>query len=250
MLREEVADVRVLPTDPLADEVVEVADHLAIRAEVLGRHRPDGVAHPLRELVEDLLAQTFDELVVALACVLLEEVVLAQVADPLAEVGREGIEAVEAPSGEVLRHACRVRIGRVFGGPLQAPLHARSLVGHDLLELAPDVAEHVAEVVALAELLASPREAFHEVLEAGQIGAGRIAAPPAAVHEPAQRFGEVTLRHDVVGQRLEDLVGLEVGQACCVAVPAASTRRATRGERGRACVMRPGSTRSRRDAPG
>ena len=82
MLGQELADIRVAAADPLADELVEVADHLTIRRQVLGRHRADGVAHALHELVEDLLAEPLDELVEPLARVGIQEVVLAQVTDP------------------------------------------------------------------------------------------------------------------------------------------------------------------------
>ena len=81
--------------DPFADQLVEVADHVAVGGEVLRRHRPDGIAHPRYELVEDLLAQPLDELVEALPGVGLEEVVLAQIADALAEIGRERVEPIE-----------------------------------------------------------------------------------------------------------------------------------------------------------
>jgi hypothetical protein len=34
-------------------------------------------------------------------------------------------------------------------------------------------------------------------------------AAPAALHQPPQRLGEVALGHDVIGERVEDLVGVE-----------------------------------------
>ena len=85
------------------------------------------------------------------------------------------------------------------------------LLGDDLVELAPDVAEHVVELVALEHLLAPALEPIHQVAQAGHVAAGRVAGPPAAVHQPAERLGEVALGHDVVGERVEDLVGVEVG---------------------------------------
>ena len=39
----------------------------------------------------------------------------------------------------------------------------------------------------------------------------RVAGPPATFHQAPQRLGQVALGHDVVGERLEDLVGIEVG---------------------------------------
>ena len=44
----------------------------------------------------------------------------------------------------------------------------------------------------------------------------RVGSPraPAALHQPAERLGQVALGHHVVGERIEDLVGLEVGARC------------------------------------
>ena len=213
MLREELAHIGVLPADPLADQVVQVTHHLAIGGKVFRRHRSDGVAHALDELVEDLLAQALDQRVEALPYIGLEEVVLAQVADPVAEVGWQPVELVDATRREIACGAGRHLVRRVCRSVLEPPFDARPLVRDDLFELAPDVTEHVAEVVALAQVVASAGQSIHEVLEAGQVRSGRVAAAPTALHQPAERFGQVALRHEVVGQGLEDLVGVEVGQA-------------------------------------
>ena len=97
--------VRVAAADPLADQLVEVADHLPVRGEVLGRHRPDRLGHPGHELVEDLALEPLDQLVEALAGVRLQEVVVLQAADPLAEVGgqrrRAGRAGVAATSRSI-----------------------------------------------------------------------------------------------------------------------------------------------------
>ena len=118
--------------------------------------------------------------------------------------------------------------------PVQSLLDAGPLLRDDLLELAPDVAEDVAELEPLAQLLATADEPIHQVLEPGQVGPRRVAAAPAALHQAAQRLGEVALGHDVVGQRLEDLVGVEVGDLLA-AVPARVA--GTTGERGQGIVV-------------
>ena len=61
VLREELADVRVVAADPLAEELVEVAHHLAVRGEVLRAHRADRVRQALHVLVEHLPAEPVDE---------------------------------------------------------------------------------------------------------------------------------------------------------------------------------------------
>ena len=70
--------------------------------------------------------------------------------------------------------------------------------------------EDVAEPVALERLLATSLQAVHEVAQPGEVGTRRVARPPAALHQPAQRLGQVALGHHVVGQRVHDLVGIEV----------------------------------------
>ena len=76
MLREELADVGLEAADPLAQELVEVADHLAVRRQILGRHRPDPLRHATDELVQDLALERRDELVEPRPRVGLEEVVV------------------------------------------------------------------------------------------------------------------------------------------------------------------------------
>ncbi len=104
MLGQELRRVRVAAADPLADQLVEVADHLAVGGEVLRAHRPDRLGHPGDELVEDLALEPLDQLVEALARVRLEEVVVLQAADPLPDVGRQAVELVE-PLGRRRRGA-------------------------------------------------------------------------------------------------------------------------------------------------
>ena len=172
---------------------------------------------PGHELVEDLALELRDELVEPLARGRLHEVVVLEAADLLAEVGRQRVELVEPAGGRVAQHLAQVLgdglAGRVrrIGRLVEAALDARPFVADDLVELAPDVAEDVVEPVALEHLLAPPLEPLHQVAQAGHVAAGRIARPPAAVHQAAERLGEVALGHHVVGERVDDVVGVEVG---------------------------------------
>ncbi len=216
---QEVADIGLHATDALADELVEVADHLAVGIEVLGRRGPDGLAHALHELVQHLGGQPLDQRIEALARRRLHEVVVAQVADLLADVRRQGVQLIQAFGGGIAEHLPEVGARRVARGAVQPLLHARALLLDDLAELAPDVAEHVVQPEPLAQLLAPLAQSIHEVLEAGHVRSRRVAALPATLHEPAQGRGEVALGHHVVGQGSQDLVGVEVGQLLA-AVPA------------------------------
>ena len=128
-------------------------------------------------------------------------------------------------------------VARCPARALQAALDPGPLLRHDLLELAPDVAQDVAEVEPLAQLLAPPAEPIHEVLEAGQVGPRRVTAAPAALHQAAERLGDVALGHDVVGELVEDLVRVEVGDLLG-AVPA-RVAGAPREGRERVIVRRP-----------
>ena len=115
MLGEELARVRVAAADPLADELVEVAHHLAVRGEVLGRHRLDRLGHPGHELVEDLALELLDQLVEPLAGGRLHEVVVLQAADPLADVRRQRVELVEPLGRRIAQHLTQV-VGHGLAG--------------------------------------------------------------------------------------------------------------------------------------
>ena len=233
--------------DPLADQLVEVADHLAVRGEVLGRHRADRVATCPRRTGRAPAARA------------------ARRARRTARGRRAPGSRTRAGRGSAprrrragrragraawprrrasicaqVRVARRVRRADALGQP---PLDARPLLGHDLVELAPDVAEDVAQPVSLEQLLAPALEAVHQVLQAGQVGARRVARPPAALHQPAQRLRQVALGHDVVGERVDDLVGIEVGD------PWLPSQREYRARRARAARGRPSSAARLARAP-
>ena len=235
MLGEELARVRVATADPLADELVEVADHLAVGGEVLRGHGLDGLGHPGHELIEDLALELLDELVERFAGARLHEVVVLQAADPLPEVRWQRVELVEPAGSGVAEHLAQVVRDIVAVRPrrlVQPALDPGPLLVDDLLELPADVSEHVVELVALEHGLALSLEPFHQVAKAGHVAAGRVARAPASVHQAAERFGEVALGHHVVGERVDDLVGVEVGDLLR-AVPGGIARSSGEGVGGR-----------------
>ena len=132
--------------------------------------------------------EPLDELVEALAGVGLQEVVLLQAADPLADVGRQRVELVEPLGGDVAQHP-RAASGSAPRRPSPRRLRraaARTpaaLLADDLVELAPDVAEDVVEPVALEQLLAPPLEPVHQVAQAGagRRGSGRPSRQPRSI---------------------------------------------------------------------
>ena len=113
VLAQEVRDVGIAAGQPLLEQSVEVADHVAIGGEVLGRDALDRVRQPGHVLVEDLLAEALDELVEPPPRLGLHEVVFLEAADPVAEVRRQPIELVEAPRGHLAQHRPQLRIGQL-----------------------------------------------------------------------------------------------------------------------------------------
>ncbi|MDO8484504.1 MAG: hypothetical protein Q7S35_06120 [Candidatus Limnocylindrales bacterium] len=105
-----------------------------------------------------------------------------------------------------------VRCGRAGpAGLVQSPLHAGPLFPHDLLELPPDVSQHVAELVPLQEFLTATLEPLEQVPQADQFAASGVARAPAALHQASERLGQIPLGHHVIGERIENLVRIEIG---------------------------------------
>ena len=97
-----------------------------------------------------------------------------------------------------------------FGGRLEPALDPGAFLGHDLLELRPDIAEHVAQLVAIEQLVAPALQPLEQVVEPRDVLARGVGSAPAALDEPPQRLADVALGHHVLGERVEDLVRLEV----------------------------------------
>ena len=216
MLREEFVDVvlaRLATVQALLEEAVQVADHLSVRLEVLGCGALDRLREALDEPIQRLLPEPFGQRVEPVAGGRLHEVVLLELADPAADVARQRVELVDPAGRRVAQHRPQRRVGRRAvrraGRLVEAALDARPLLGDDLVELLPDVGQDVAELIPLLELLTPSPQSLAELVEPRQIVAGGVARPPAALDEAAEGLGEVAFGHDVVGHRLEDLVGVE-----------------------------------------
>jgi hypothetical protein len=233
---EEFGRIRIAAGELLLQQLVEVADHLAVRREILGRDALDGLGQARDILVEHLLPQPLHELLESLTCRRFHEVVFLELANAAADVTGQRVELIETLAGHLAQHLaqsavvegvrsrsfCRVaglRLRRL----VEASLHAGSFLQHDFLELAPDVAEDVAQLVAVEQLLTSLLDPVDHVLQPRQIVARRIRRSPAAIDEPPQRGLDVTVGHHVIGELVEDLVRVEVGQRLR-AVPARVTR--------------------------
>ncbi len=116
VLGHELRDVRIPAGDPFLEELVEVADHLPVRGEVLRRGVPDRVRHPADELVEDLLAKLLHEGLEPLAGARLHEVVLLEAPDPPTDVRWQLVELVEPFRRGIAKHRPEGGVGGLLGG--------------------------------------------------------------------------------------------------------------------------------------
>ena len=98
-----------------------------------------------------------------------------------------------------------------LAGLVEPPLHPGSFVVDDLLELAANVAERVTELVAVQHFLSATFQAVEEIAQPHELATRRVAGSPATLHQATERLDEVALLHHVVGERVEDLVGTQVG---------------------------------------
>ena len=172
---------------------------------------------------------------------LVHEVVVLEPADARPDVGRQGVEGVQPLRGDLAQHPLEVRILRLRSSDLarsraavsrlrrglargvrlrvEPSLDAGPLRLDDLVELLAHVRQRIRQRALPQELLAPVAQAVEEVAQAAQVAARRVAPPQSALHEPAHGLRHVAVLEHVVRQRVDDLVGREVGHVLR-AVPA------------------------------
>jgi len=150
-----------------------------------------------------MLLQRLHQLLELPLGVLVGEVVVLELLDPAGGLGRELVEGVELPGA----------LPRL----LDLALDPGALGLEDLVQLLLDVVQRRAEIVAIELLLAPLPEPVQQVLDAGHPLALWVLG--AALEHPAQRAPQVAVRHEVVGHRGQEVVGVEVGEVLR-AVPA------------------------------
>ena len=152
-----------------------------------------------------------------------DEVVVLERADPGADVGRQRVERVELRAA--ISRSIRSRSGSSPAPPsdcglgVEPPLDARPLRLDDLVQLPADVGERVGELALLEELLPAVAQPVEEVAQAAEVAARRVPGAQAALHQPAQGLADVAVLEHIVRERVDDLVGGQVGQVLA-AVPA------------------------------
>ncbi len=229
MLRHELREVlgRVAAGSVLLEQPVEIAHHVPHARQVLGRDPLDPLAQTLEGRLEQLLAQLVGERAEVVARGVVHEFVVAQAAQLARYVLRQRVEAVAVPlcraPQHLLREACRVLLlarCRIHGTPLsgvEPPLDPASLAGDDPVEALGDLVHDAAEVRTLELLLALAAQPVEDPPQPGDVAAA--GALEATLHEAPQRATHVALGEDVVGQGIQDVVGVE-GRQALGAVPA------------------------------
>ena len=86
-----------------------------------------------------------------------------------------------------------------------------ALLVDDVVELAGDLVVHTAEVVPVEPVLALAAELLEQLTDPGQLLA--VAVAHALVHHPAQGGVDVAVVQQLVGQLVEERVGVEVESA-------------------------------------
>ena len=198
---QEVGRVRLAAVEPLLEQLVEVADHLPVRRQVLGRHAADRLGQAVQVGVEDLTAQPLDERL---------ELGRAPPArgsrsPPAPGSGRRGRRAAwRAPrAGARPGRPASCRSSRRASAPRPPPRLAGRCRDAPSRRRAPGCcrssAQDVAEAIALQGLAPLGGDPLQQVAEAGQAGIRAVGRPPAALQQPAERLVEVAVGHHVVG---------------------------------------------------
>ena len=116
----------------------------------------------------------------------------------------------------------RVGRGRVRLG-VEPPLDACPLGLDDLVELPAHVGQRIRQRALPQDLLAALAQPVEQVAQAAEVAARRVVRAQPALHQPAQGLAHVAVLQHVVGERIDDLVGGQVGDVLG-AVPAAVLR--------------------------
>ena len=190
------------------EHLVQRAHHVAHARQVLALHLLDRALHALEHLVDHLLLQLLHQRLELLPSLVVDELVVAQRLHPSAEVVGHAVELVGALLGDALHEL--PRLGR--RGLVLAPLDALALRVDDVLHVLAQLVDRGVQVVAAELALALLTQLLEELLQALHVGR-------APSQQPLQRRVEVAVVHQVVGQRVQQVPGVEIVHALR-AVPA------------------------------
>ena len=122
---------------------------------------------------------------------------------------------------------------------MQAPLDPGALLLDDLGQAIPDLVQHAVEMGARQLLCAPLTELLEDAAQPRHVSAAGAVHP--TLHEALQGPADVALGQDVVGERLEHIVGVK-GRQALAAIPARVANHRHGGSAWRGLTMPPGST--------
>ncbi len=207
-LLHEAVEVRRPAFHAVLEHLVQRAHHLAHARQVLALHLLDRALQALEHLVEHLLLQALHQRLELLTGLVVDELVVAQRLHATAEVFRHAVELVVALAGDAVYELARLR-RRGLG---LTPLDALALGIDDLLHLLAQLIDRGVEVVAAELALARLTQLLEELLQA-------LHVRRAPSQQALQRRVEVAVVHQVVGQRVQQVPGVDIVHALG-AVPA------------------------------
>ena len=219
VLTEEVAvalheplEVGLLASGPLGQHGVELGQHVLEPLHLLRRRALGGVVdcagHAVQELLHELLAQLLGQLGELLAGLVALEVVVVEGLELAGQVGGQHVE-LEVLGGRGLGGEVGPALVAFGPGPGRGrvQLVQRPALGADhIAQGLGDVVVHAAEVVILQQLAATLPQPLEHVAQTLDPAARTVLEPVG--HETAQRAGEIAVVEQVVGQLVEDRVGV------------------------------------------
>ena len=197
------------PRQSIGQEAVELSDHLPLDGQVLGTEPPQGVRETVEVAVQERASEPVEELLEPLPGRRLQEVVVLECLEPSPDVGRETIQLLQPPAGQLPDEATEMGIpllphstggrrpsrSRLGGqalkpssgfpwspGGVEASLDPLALGGHDRLQLLADIGQDIAQMMGLQDLLAPAAEGLQEVPQAGEGNAIGLGGSPAPLH--------------------------------------------------------------------
>ena len=182
---------------------------------------PSCFLHVGEERLQHLLLQALHQLPEHAVRVGIHELVVLQALDAPGRGLRHLVERLPVLGGRLL-HALPEGLGRLaaLGALLRVahpPLDALALGLQDVVELLLDVVEHRGEIVAVELLLALPAQPVEQILEPGEVGPVRVLR--AALEEAPERAPRIAVRQEIVGHRVEELIGVEIVERCRASRP-------------------------------
>ena len=193
---------------------------------LLRRHRRYLPVQLLEESVEHRLAQHLQKLLELVLRLRVHELVVLERLHLPAHVRRQRLQVLLLALDDVLQHLRELALGltvarrrfravalggRTFAQSLARLLQATSqralLHAQDLVQPLPDVLDDGSEVVAVEHLATPLTQPSQQLLEAGETLS--LLVLQAALEQVAQRLLEIAEVHEVVGDRVEQVIRVE-----------------------------------------